>query len=405
LYPLYRKHRIEKTGVLATGSPPGKPPRKPYTASDPIFNGFPPIKGKEKEKVIEQTVVHLLWDVLEYSGFTVYPEQYIAPNKRIDLIAIKDKRAIGIEVKCKHELENRDVNQILGYKEVLEETGIPLITFWVPTSFPMPISKIELEKFIEQGYNFEVVNVTHEDRVRALIDTLFIGFIELDEDNKIRLSDIILRADPHTYTYIPNSKYFLSHFTTDKIVKAFSTKLRRTRKDSLTALEIQLQKEREINIEHNLWTFLRDHDYRVLCQYPIRIGQHNKRIDILGISTHRELKIPHRKIGVEIKQKLTNNAIYQAIEYGYYLNHHGMFTYIGIPPKGIPKRGFKQKAKVLEENQLGLAIIDPKTNIVEFYDPPFNNKKIGKLLADNAVKEKPNTHTITLDRYITQREE
>lgn len=150
-------------------------------------------------------------------------------------------------------------------------------------------------------------------------------------------------------------------------------------------------------------TFLRDHNYKVLCQYPIRVGQHNKRIDVLAISTHPEPKVPHQKIGVEIKQKLTNNAISQAIEYKQYLNYYSTFTYLGIPPTGIPKRRFEQRVRLLEKNHLGLAVIDPTTDIVEFYDPPFNNKKIKKLLGDNVIKKRLDTHTMTLDKYLTQR--
>lgn len=136
--------------------------------------GFPPISRREKEKVIEQTVVHLLWDILERSGFIIYPEQFIASNRRIDLIATKGQYSIGIEVKCKAELETKDIKQILGYKEILSKKGIPLVTFWVPTEdFSIPISDVELEEIVEQGHNFEVIHVNiGEENTRKVMDSL-----------------------------------------------------------------------------------------------------------------------------------------------------------------------------------------------------------------------------------------
>jgi len=56
-------------------------------------------------------------------------------------------------------------------------------------------------------------------------------------------------------------------------------------------------------------------------------------------------------------------------------------TYLGIPPAGIPKnfKVFKDKMQELEYNQLGLSIIDPRTTIAEFYDPPFPESVIKEL--------------------------
>lgn len=75
------------------------------------------------------------------------------------MIVTKGKYSIGIEVKCKAELETRDIRQILSYKEILSEKGIPLVAFWVPTAgFSVPISDYELEEIATRGYNFEVVH-------------------------------------------------------------------------------------------------------------------------------------------------------------------------------------------------------------------------------------------------------
>lgn len=384
--------------LLASGSPPGKPPRKPNMSSDPIFDGFPPIETKEAEKVIEQTVVHLLWDNLEKSGFNIYPEQFIARNKRIDLIVTKGKYSIGIEVKCKAELETRDIKQILSYKEILSEKGIPLVAFWVPTAgFSVPISDYELKETATHGHNFEVVhaNVEEED-IKKVMDSLFIGFIQMDDSSNITLSRVLLKSDPRTYTHFPTTRYFVSRFVSENLTRAFHKKLRDSTERSYANLT--LQRKREIEIEHKLWKFLRDHKYKVLCQYPIRLDKnHKRRIDLIGVANHYDSIIPHRKVGIEVKQKLTKKGITQAAEYNYQLMYEGIRTYIGIPPQGIPKKfqTFKRMVNEIEENQLGLTLIDPHTTIVEFYDPPFSEPEIKEIFTRYAERGSKGTRRLT----------
>jgi len=384
--------------LSSSGFPPEEPPRKPDISSGSLFDGFPPITRREREKVLEQTIVHLLWDILEKFGFEIYPEQYISKNMRIDLIAVKDTRSIGIEVKCKAELENRDIKQILSYKEILESIGIPLVAFWVPTSFPIPISDYEVEEIIERGHNFEVINVSIGEKIEQVIDTLLIGFIREDPSMYITIDNIILHADTRTYTYLPISKYFLCKFVPGELKGYLLERLDDSTENSKS--NINLQKKRELEVEHRLWNFLRDHKYKVLCQYPIRLDKnHKRRIDLIGVANHYDPVIPHKKVGIEVKQKLTKKGIVQATEYNYQLMHEGIRTYIGIPPQGIPKKfqTFKQRIKEIEANQLGLALIDPHTTIVEFYEPPFSESEI-KDIFNNRHVEKETKGTRKINR-------
>jgi len=175
-----------------------------------------------------------------------------------------------------------------------------------------------------------------------------------------------------------NAYIYTYHYKITQLSKLFLELAETSRYyEDLESLPFKIQTKRELKIEHALWKFLRDRGYRVLCQYSIEVGPNKwKKIDIIGVKNSYDSIVPHQKIGIEVKQRVTRQGILQANEY--YSALYGRFhVYIGVPPEELPKKSLKEKLTELEDYGLGLAIIDPSTSLVEFYDnPPSNLKEI-----------------------------
>lgn len=378
--------RKRKYGYLSASSPDNPPGKPPKSSFDWIFRDFPkpPPKEKDQVRIIETQVVHMLWDKLEDLGFTIYPEQFIVPKKeKIDIIAAKGGEVIGIEVKCKKELSDKDIKQIINYKVIMSKFGIPFVVFWiVKDASPFPITPTE--QLEQKGCNFEFVDDKFEfdrDTIMEKFNSMIIGFVEQPTrlDLNVNLSHKVLapvedgcRISQWTgkrciYTY---------HYKITQLSKLFLELAETSRYyEGLESLPFKIQTKRELKIEHALWKFLRGRGYRVLCQYPIETGSNKwKKIDIIGVKNSYDNIVPHQKIGIEVKQKLKRQGLSQANEY--YSALYGRFhVYIGVPPEGLPKKSLKEKLTELEDYGLGLAIIDPDTSLVEFYNNPSSNLK------------------------------
>ncbi|GAB6136087.1 hypothetical protein JCM16307_16360 [Thermococcus prieurii] len=407
-YNLVSYKKSSQRLLSSAGSPPGGPPKKPTATSSPAFDGFPPIRSKKaEEKIIEQTVVHLLWDKLAKLGFEVYPEQFINRHKRIDLIAVKGNQAIGIEVKCKKRLSDSDLRQISEYTTILDKLNIPLLTFWVPTELygvPAPFMKADIKYILNQDmtlrYSLSDAQQKTQLRAELFFESVIIGLISVTDDLTLRLDSNVLKANLNSCVAEAFGEGYICEYQPENLETVLREFMEKSDNDSLEKISQYLHKERELVIEHALWEFLTDRGHRVLCQYPIPSKTGTQKIDVLGIIRGGDPLIGHHKIGIEVKQRLTHRGTIQTSDYKNRLLPYQTYTYIGIPPQGIPKKfqTFKQRIKEIEANQLGLALIDPHTTIVEFYEPPFSESEI-KDIFNSRHTEKETKETRRLTEY------
>jgi len=367
-------------------APSGIPPKKFLSAG--LFDGSPPIKDKDKLKMIERMAVHCIWEKLEKMEFDVYGEQYIGKiqNKRkiIDLIAVKDGRALGIEVKCRKSITTKsNFIQFQDYHSILKKKGIPFLVFWVP--LPYQYLQYRRESFF---VNIHRVPKYYDD-ILKLIYPIFLKvyksppFYDIDVvlepwDKRFRqvrmkrvpLDDMewILRGHPAygKYEYLPVEE-LCEEYRSIEFERLIDLYLEKSQEDSSKNINLN---PTEANFEHKVWKLLRKR-YKVLCQFPIEIpNKPQKRIDLL-------LTYP-KKIACEVKYNVSKSMINQIRDYIYSPTLQDYTIFVAIPKENERKLK-KLLTKIKDYN------IDYDIGVITLKD-----EKITQLFPSS---------TVTLDSY------